>query len=108
MKDLNRTSLFGENLRSLREDSGMTLKFVSNKIGIDYSLLAKIERNERQATKKIIKLISDLFKLDEKKLQNDFLSDQIAYKIFHEEADLSVLKDVEEKFKYLKTIRNGK
>jgi hypothetical protein len=41
-------------------------------------------------------------------LQNDFLSDQIAYKILDEEADLSILKVAEEKVKYLKTVHNGK
>jgi hypothetical protein len=36
-------------------------------------------------------------------LQNDFLSDVIAYKILDEEADLSILKVAEEKVKYLKS-----
>jgi len=44
----------------------------------------------------------------EKELQNYYLSDQIAYKILDEEADLSILKDAEEKVKYLKTVHNGK
>lgn len=99
---------FGENLRCLRENSGLTLKIVSEKIGIDTSLLAKIERNERQPTKQIIKQVSEYFKVNEKELYNDFLSDQIAYKIIDEEADLSILKVAEEKVKYLKTIYNGK
>ena len=93
---------FGEHLRNLRENQGLTLKNVSDKIGVDISLLAKIERNERQPTKQIIKLISDFFNYDEKELLNDFLSDQIAYKILDEEADLSILKVAEEKVKYLK------
>jgi HTH-type transcriptional regulator, competence development regulator len=41
-------------------------------------------------------------------LQNDLLSDVIAYKILDEKADLSILKVAEEKVKYLKTVHNGK
>ena len=99
---------FGEHLRNLRENQSLTLKNVAEQIGIDTSLLAKIERNERQPTKQIIKQVADFFKVDEKDLQNDFLSDVIAYKILDEEADLSILKVAEEKVKYLKTVHNGK
>ena len=108
MATIKKTKSFGEHLRHLREEAGLTLKFVSEQISIDTSLLAKIERNERQPTKQIIKQVADFFKVDEKELQNDFLSDQIAYKILDEEADLSILKVAEEKVKYLKTVHNGK
>jgi len=108
MATIKQTKSFGEHLRHLREEAGLTLKFVSEQISIDTSLLAKIERNERQPTKQIIKQVADFFKVDEKKLQNDFLSDVIAYKILDEEADLSILKVAEEKVKYLKTVHNGK
>ncbi len=108
MTTVKKTKSFGEHLRNLRENGSLTLKSVAEKIGVDPSLLAKIERNERQPTKQIIKEIAEYFKVDEKDLQNNFLSDQIAYKILDEEADLSILKDAEEKVKYLKTVHNGK
>lgn len=108
MATIKKTISFGEHLRDLREGAALTLKFVSEQIGMDTSLLAKIERNERQPTKQVIKQIAKYFKVDEKELQNDFLSDQIAYKIFDEEADLSILKVAEEKVKYLKQVHNGK
>ena len=103
MTIIKKIKSFGEHLRTLREESGLTLKFVSEQIGIDTSLLAKIERNERQPTKQIIKQAAGFFKVDEKELQNDFLSDFIAYKILDEKADLSILKVAEEKVKYLKS-----
>ena len=99
---------FGEHLRNLRESQNLTLKSVAESVGIDTSLLAKIERNERQPSKQIIKLVSEFFNCDEKELLNNFLSDQIAYKILDEEADLSILKVAEEKVKYLKSVNNGK
>jgi transcriptional regulator with XRE-family HTH domain len=108
MATIKKTESFGEHLRTLREDAGLTLKSVAEKINIDTSLLAKIERNERQPTNQIIKEVAEYFKVDGKELQNNFLSDQIAYKILNQEADLSILKVAEEKVKYLKTIHNAK
>jgi transcriptional regulator with XRE-family HTH domain len=66
----------------------------------------KIERNQRQPTKHLIKNIADFFSVNEKELLEEFLSDQIAYKILDEEADLSILKVAEEKVAYIKTLRN--
>ncbi|MFN3528597.1 MAG: helix-turn-helix domain-containing protein [Bacteroidia bacterium] len=108
MATIKKTKSFGEHLRNLREDAGLTLKFVSAQISIDTSLLAKIERNERQPTKQIITQVAAFFKVEEKELQDHFLSDVIAYKILDEDADLSILKVAEEKVQYLKTVHNGK
>lgn len=99
---------FGEHVRKLREESTLPLREVAIQLGIDISLLAKIERNERQPTKLLIKQISTFFNVDEKKLFNEFLSDQIAYRIFDEEADINILKVAEKKVSYLKSIRDGR
>lgn len=100
-------STFGEHLRALRVDAEQSLREVASHLDIDPSLLAKIERNERQPTKQLIKAVADYFNTDEKKLQNEFLSDQIAYKILDGEAYLTILKVAEQKVSYLKTKRNG-
>ena len=108
MATIKNITSFGEHLRNLRETQSLTLKNVSDQIGIDTSLLAKIERNERQPTKQIISQVAEYFQVDKKELQSEFLSDQIAYKIMDEEADIEILKVAEEKVKYLKTVNNGK
>lgn len=108
MEMIKKHTSFGELLRSLREETGQTLKTVAENLEMDTSLLAKIERNERQPTNNIIRLVADYFKVDKKELQSEFLSDQIAYKILNEEADIEVLKVAEEKVLYLKTIQDGK
>ena len=108
MRTVKNITSFGEHLRNLRENQSLTLKNVAEQIGIDTSLLAKIERNERQPTKQIIKQVAEFFKCNEQELLNNFLSDQIAYKIMDEEADIEILKVAEEKVKYLKTVNNGK
>ena len=108
MATIKNITSFGEHLRNLRETQSLTLKNVSDQIGIDTSLLAKIERNERQPTKLIISQVAEYFNVDKNELQTEFLSDQIAYKILEEEADIEILKVAEEKVKYLKTMNNGK
>jgi len=93
----------GEQLRVLREEAELSLREVASKIGIDTSLLAKIERNERQATKEQIKQMALFFKVNEKQLVKEYLSDQFAYKMIEEEADLDTLKVAEAKVEYYKT-----
>lgn len=94
---------FGEQVRLLREEAKLSLREVAEQIGIDTSLLGKIERNDRQPTKEQIKLVAKFFNLDEKDLMKEFLSDQIAYKIMEEEADIDTLKVAEKKIQYLKS-----
>ena len=92
----------GEQIRTMREDANLSLREVASKIGIDTSLLGKIERNERQPTKEQIKQVATFFRVNEKNLIKEMLSDQIAYRIIEEEADLDTLKVAEEKVEYLK------
>jgi transcriptional regulator with XRE-family HTH domain len=92
----------GEQLRTLREQAELSLRAVASEIGIDTSLLAKIERNERQATKEQIKQMALFFKVNEKQLLKEFLSDQFAYKMLEEDADLDTFKVAEKKIEYLK------
>jgi HTH-type transcriptional regulator, competence development regulator len=94
---------FGEYLRALREQSKLSLRQVAFEIGMDISLLAKIERNERQATKEQIKLLAFFFKVNEKQLAKESLSDLIACKIIEEEVDIDTLKVAEKKVEYLKS-----
>lgn len=96
---------FGNYIRDLREKSGLTLKEVASKISVDPSLLAKIERSERQPTKEFIERIADFFKVESKLLKMEFLSDLIAYKILDEDADIATLKVAESKVSYLKSSR---
>lgn len=93
----------GEKIRAHREQANLSLREVGDITGIDTSLLAKIERNERHPTKEQIKQVAKFFKLDEKEMLKEYLSDQIAYKILEEGADIDTLKVAERKVQYLKT-----
>lgn len=103
---MKKFTTFGEHLRALREIKGLTLREVAGSLALDPSLLAKIERNERQPTRQLIKQFANFFKVEEKELLDEFLSDQIVYKILNEETDLNILKVAEGKIKYIKT-HNG-
>ncbi len=98
----NSVATFGERLRTLRVEAKLSLREVASEIGIDTSLLGKIERNERQPTKEQIKQVAAFFKFDEKQLIKENLSDQFAYRMIEEEADLDTLKVAEKKVEYLK------
>lgn len=101
-------STFGEQLRTLREQASLSLRYVASEIGIDTSLLGKIERNERPATKEQIKQVAIFFKVNEKQLLKETVSDMIAYKIIEEEVDIDTLKVAERKVEYLKTTAKTK
>lgn len=93
---------FGVLLRQLRAASNLPLRKVAAELDIDLSLLAKIERDERQASKEILQKIASFFKQDEHKLTVTYLSDIIAYKVMEEEYGIEILKVAEQKIKYLK------
>ncbi len=68
---------FGEYLHELRTASGYSQKKVADKLGIDVSLLSKIEHGERQVQGHMLKPISEIFKLDYKDIQIQFLNQKI-------------------------------
>lgn len=102
-----KVTTFGEHIRELRENAGLTLKVVAGQLNIDTSLLGKIERNERNPSKNVIKKLAEIFGEDEDFLVSEHLSDQIAFKVLNEDSDTEVLKVAEEKVKYLKSKKNG-
>jgi transcriptional regulator with XRE-family HTH domain len=68
---------FGEYLLELRTKAGFSQKKVSDKLGIDISLLSKIEHGERQIQGHMLKGISELFNLEYKELQISYLNNKI-------------------------------
>jgi len=66
MTVVKKYTTFGGHLRTLREINGLTLREVATSLSLDTSLLAKIERNERQPTRQLLKQRPDYFKVEEK------------------------------------------
>ncbi|OFY99548.1 MAG: hypothetical protein A2491_07055 [Bacteroidetes bacterium RIFOXYC12_FULL_35_7] len=96
---------FGEHIRELREKAELPIRKVAAQLDIDPSLLGKIERNERQPSKDVIFGIAKIFKQDKKNLLQEYLSDQIAYKIIEENAEIATLKVAEKKVTYFKSLK---
>jgi transcriptional regulator with XRE-family HTH domain len=68
---------FGEYLHQLRKEHKLSQKIVADKLGIDISLLSKIEHGERQLQSHMIPPIADLFEIDYKSIQIQFINQKI-------------------------------
>ena len=67
----------GSYLQNLRKERKMSLREVAEHIGIDVSMLSKIEHGERHVQGHMLKPLAELFSLDFKELQIQFLNQRI-------------------------------
>jgi len=99
---------FGETVKKLRDEKHLPLREVAEALGIDTSMLGKIEKNSRKPSKTLIEKISLFFDVSEKDLMIAFLSDEIALQVMYEEHYASeVFKVAEQKVTYLKGQKNS-
>lgn len=74
---------------------------------IDQSILSKIERGERKATRNQVIQIARIFNVDEKELLINYLSDKVLYDLKDEVFASDVLKVAEKKIEYNTKKENG-
>jgi transcriptional regulator with XRE-family HTH domain len=67
----------GSYLQNLRKERKMSLREVAEHIGIDVSMLSKIEHGERQLQSHMLLPISTLFNIDFKDFQIRYLNQKI-------------------------------
>lgn len=67
----------GNYLQKLRKERNLSLREVADHIGIDISMLSKIEHGERQLQSHMIASIADLFEIDYKSIQIQFINQKI-------------------------------
>ncbi len=67
----------GKFIHQLRKERNYTLKFVADKLKMDLSLLSKIENGERQLQSHMLNGLSELFDLEYKEIQIQFLNQKI-------------------------------
>jgi len=67
----------GNYLQNLRKERNLSLREVADQIGIDISMLSKIEHGERQLQSHMIAPIADLFEIDYKSIQIQFINQKI-------------------------------
>ncbi len=68
---------FGTYIHDLRKEKKYSLKIVADKLGIDISLLSKIEHGEMQVQSHMLKTFAELFKIDYKEIQMKFLNKKL-------------------------------
>lgn len=93
---------FGEYIRKLRVENGLTLTQLAAYLGIDSGALSKIENGMKKLDEKVLPKIAEKFNLDLEILKNEFVSEQIAYKIYESNCSNEVLQLTEKKINYIK------
>lgn len=68
---------FGEFLRYNREQLGLPLRKVAAELDIDTSILSKIERGERVATKEMLETFSKTLDIPQKTIEVEFIKSYI-------------------------------
>lgn len=95
----------GEKLRELRDARGLLLREVAAQLEVDPSLLSKIERGDKRATRKQVVQMARMYKADEKDLMVSYLSERVVYQVEYEDLAIEALKVAEEMIKYKKSKR---
>ncbi len=80
---------FGEYLRNRREKLGLPLRKVAAELDIDTSILSKIERGERVATKEMLPTLAKTLEVQEKEIQIEFIQSTVLSEL----GDLEFLSD---------------
>lgn len=80
---------FGEYLRNRREQLRLPLRKVAAELDIDTSILSKIERNERLATKEMLPTLAKTLEIQDKEIQIEFIQSTILSEL----GDLEFLAD---------------
>jgi transcriptional regulator with XRE-family HTH domain len=87
-------NLFGEYLRNRREQLGLPLRKVAAELDIDTSILSKIERNERVATKEMLPTLAKTLEVQEKEIQIEFIKSTVLSELGDLEFLIDGLKNV--------------
>ena len=95
---------FGEYIRQLRTDKGLTLTELAALLKLDSANLSKIENGKREFDEKRLDKLANAFELDFEKLKVEYFSDQFAKKMYAYNCSSETLMVAEEKVNYLKSI----
>jgi transcriptional regulator with XRE-family HTH domain len=79
----------GDYLRKRREHLGLPLRKVAAELDIDTSILSKIERNERVATKEMLPTLARTLEVPKKEIEIEFIQSTVLSEL----GDLEFLAD---------------
>lgn len=94
---------FGDYIRTLRTEKGLTLTQLGAQIGVDSGALSKIETGKKTLDEKTLPKLAKVFKLNLSELRDEYFSEVIAYEIYENKCSEKVLVLAEEKVKYIKS-----
>jgi len=100
---MNNKTKFGDLIKELRVSNELPLRKVAAVLDIDTSTLSKIEKGERNASREMVKTLSDFFKQNYEEMLVTYLSDKVAYELVEDSCSSKVLKVAEEKIKYIRS-----
>jgi transcriptional regulator with XRE-family HTH domain len=95
---------FGEYIRKLRTENGLTLTQLGAQLGIDSGALSKIETGKKEFDEKCLNNLANAFNLDIEKLKVEYFGEQFAKKMYAFNCSTETLNVAEEKMNYLKKI----
>lgn len=102
LTSLMKTS-FGEYIRKLRTENGMTLTQLAAQLELDSANLSKIENGKREFDEKRLEKLATVFSLKLDDIKTEFFSDLFAKKIYENNCSMETLMVAEEKVNYLKS-----
>lgn len=95
---------FGEYIRNLRTEKGLTLTQLAAKLNLDSANLSKIENNKRDFDKKRLPILAQAFDLNLLDVQNEYITDQLGKQIYELNCSKQLLKVAEEKAEYRRNL----
>jgi transcriptional regulator with XRE-family HTH domain len=95
---------FGEYIKQLRTDNGLTLTQLAFQLDLDSANLSKIENGKREFDEKRLDKLSQAFNLDIEKLKTEYFGEQFAKKMYQYNCSSETLIVAEEKINYYKNI----
>ena len=93
---------FGEYIHNLRIENSMTLTQLGAKLEIDSGALSKIENGGKRLDEKTLPKLVEVFQLNLDEIRKEFISEQIAFRIFESGCTNNVLNLAEQKIQYIK------
>ena len=96
---------FGKIIKEKRDKKKLLLREVAALLGIDQSIISKLEKGERNATREQVLKFAEIYDIEPKDLIVCWQSDKVANNLIQEAEAEEILKLAESKVKYLKTIQ---
>lgn len=95
----------GNNLKYLRRVNGFTQKEIADYLGVDQSLISKIEHDTRKINMTWLNQLCNLYCIEDYMLLEDDLTDYTPLNIQGETSDLQVIAKMNQVTGYLKLLR---